>query len=116
MKGIVNEVKAEILKVECRIFDVEKDNDELQKKVKQYRREIEEKENSAKQTVSDLEQKLTMQTGKLNDLEQYGRRNNVIIIGIPEEHKNEPESPSTTIKKSGKNPRRKKWMLTCATD
>jgi len=87
------EVKIE--KLEARLFDFEKENDALKSELKKHKREIERVEDEAKQSVVDLEQTILLQGERINDLDQYSRRNNVVITGIKED-KNTTETAEKT--------------------
>jgi len=51
-----------------------------------------------RQAVSDQDELICQQGGRINDLDQYSRRNNTIIAGIPETRDKNETSTETTLK------------------
>ena len=89
MKGqIINSVILRVEKLESEMHDTAVENEKLKKKVSTY-----EKENI--QLKSDINKEIEDRKEKLNDLEQYGRRNNIRITGIPFDKENETAYETT---------------------
>jgi len=108
LKGMVTEIvkqvredmikifEGKIDKLESRIFDVEKENDNLKKEIEKVRKEAEHREDVLRQAVTDQDETISQQGGRINGLDQYSRRNNIIISGIQED---KTETPMQTTEK-----------------
>ncbi|KAH3863833.1 hypothetical protein DPMN_026834 [Dreissena polymorpha] len=92
------EHKLDIL--EGKLFDMEKENDNLKSKINQLEKQLVTTNEDKAQNITNLKKILHDKTGQLNNLEQYGRRNNIRISGISESlEKNTNESAETTTNK-----------------
>lgn len=110
---IINQTKNEFLKsienkidiLEGKLFEKEKENDKLKEKVTILEKQIEHNHEYDKQNAINLQEYSDHHSGQLNAIEQYSRRNNVRIFGIPEDSKptengqNSNESSETTTQK-----------------
>ena len=90
--------------LEGKLFEKDKENDSLKETIKKLETEIESRkteieeqkaENSKLQT--QIEKNAEIASGKINDLEQYGRRNNLKISGLPESEGDETAEMTTGI-------------------
>ena len=88
--------------LEGKLFEKDKENDSLKETIKKLESEIENRkteieeqkaENSKLQT--QIEKNAEIASGKINDLEQYGRRNNLKISGLPESEGDETAEMTT---------------------
>jgi CII-binding regulator of phage lambda lysogenization HflD len=86
--------------LEGKLFEKEKENDNLKSKINQLEKQLVTTKEDEAQNITNLKKILHDKTGQLNDLEQYGRRNNIRISGISESlEKNTNESAETTTNK-----------------
>ena len=90
--------------LEGKLFEKEKENDSLKKTISKLQTEIDNRkteiedqkaENSKLQ--AQIEKSAETANGKINDLEQYGRRNNLKISGLPESEGDETAEMTTGI-------------------
>ncbi|KAH3786522.1 hypothetical protein DPMN_164629 [Dreissena polymorpha] len=103
---IINQIKNEYLKsVENRIeihegklFEKEKENDKLKEQVTLLEKQVEQNHEQAKQNAINIQEYVDYHSGKLNSSDQYSRRKNVRIFGIPEEPK--PTQSGQTLNES----------------
>ena len=112
IKDIFQQMKEEFLKsvshridiLEGKLFEKDKENESLRKKIAELETDIEnrkseiveqklEKENLVKQ----MEKNAEIADSKINDLEQYGRRNNLKINGLPESEGDETAEMTADI-------------------
>ena len=82
--------------LENRLFEREKENDKLKDKIKNLEKKITDQEDENQQLKRDIETSETVAKEKLNDLEQYGRRNSIRIVGINED---DDETAEDTMQK-----------------
>lgn len=92
IKDTFKQMKEEFLKsvshridlLEGRLFDKEIENDQLKKQIETLEQDNEQnKEDNAKK-ITEVEAENLELHEQLNELEQYGRRNSIRIVGIPE--------------------------------
>ena len=112
IKEVLQQMKDEFLHsvshridiLEDKLFEKDKENDSLKKTISKLQTEIDNRkteiedqkaENSKLQ--AQIEKSAETANGKINDLEQYGRRNNLKISGLPESEGDETAEMTTGI-------------------
>ncbi|RUM94414.1 MAG: hypothetical protein DSZ28_03330 [Thiothrix sp.] len=83
-RKLLNAIDKRLERFESRLYDAERRADVLEKEIKQVRKENAEKDT----TIRTLSRQMREQCCELDDKEQYQRRDNVRIVGLPEK-KNE---------------------------
>lgn len=92
IKEVFKQMKDELLQsvshridiLEGRLFDKEEENDKLKKEIYTLNKEIDEQKTENHNLSEQLETINLTTESKLNDIEQYSRKNNIRISGIPE--------------------------------
>ena len=112
LKGVKDQQKDDFNKLENRLLAFEKSMDFISNQVENHKKMTEalikrntklESENEVlKKKVEKLEGNLNAVANEVNDLEQYGRRYCLEIIGIPKE---ENENPESLVRRSALNVR-----------
>ena len=74
LEGEVTELKEENERVKGDIHDIKCTNDKLRKRNKKF-----------KENVDSLTHELAMRCSVIEDLQKYGKRNCIVVTGIPEE-------------------------------
>ena len=90
--------------LEGKLFEKDKENDTLKKKIGELENDIENRKSEIKdqkteneKLLKQIEKNAEISDGKINDLEQYGRRNNLKINGLPESEGDETAEMTAEI-------------------
>lgn len=98
------EMKEELLKsvshridiLEGKLFEKEKENDNLKEKIESLEKANETLKTKNEEKVVEMEKEIAKRKKELNELEQYGRRNSIRIFGIPESKDETAEQTAQT--------------------
>ena len=82
--------------LESKLFDKEQENDKLKEKIESIEKNHEEINALSKEKIIELEESNHLLKMENNSLEQYGRRNNILIVGVP-------ETPNESAEQTSKN-------------
>lgn len=80
--------------LEGKLFEKEEENDRLRNAIAGLNKEIDAQKSENLKLLEQLERNSVAADERINDLEQYGRRNNIRINGIPEVGEESPERTS----------------------
>ena len=95
---LLNSVSHRIELLEGTIFDNNEENDKLKTEIKHLNEELENQKAENEKLVEQIKTVNDAAEDRINDLEQYGRRNNLRINGIPEDTDVEETAERTTRK------------------
>lgn len=92
IREMFQQMKEEFLKsvshridiLEGKLFDKEEENDKLRKEITGLNKDVENQKSENIKLLEQIEKNSTTADERINDLEQYGRRNNIRINGVPE--------------------------------
>lgn len=105
IKEIVKEMKDELIAsvshkidvLESRLFAKEEETDKLNTKIETLNKTIDEQNEKYNKLKSSAETSTNKVVKKINELEQYGRRNNIRINGIPEVGTEDADTTTHTV-------------------
>ena len=83
--------------LESKLFDKEQENDALKKKIEDLETTQTNAQTSINEKMNDLETVNMQLKLENNSLEQYGRRNNIRVVGIPEQENESAEQTAQTV-------------------
>lgn len=83
--------------LEGKLFEKEEENDRLRNAIAGLNKEIDSQKSENLKLLEQLERNSVAADERINDLEQYGRRNNIRINGIPEAGEESPEKTSKVV-------------------
>ena len=94
----LNSVSHRIELLEGTIFEKNEENDKLKEEIEKLNTNLENQKTENEKLVDEIKKVNDMAEDKINDLEQYGRRNNLRINGIPERGDVDETAEMTTRK------------------
>ena len=108
IKDIIQQMKEELIAsvshkievLEKRLFDKEEENDNLKSDIETLNKHIEEQNDEYKTLKRSTEKTKSKTDETINNLEQYGRRNNLRIYGVPEVNTEDSETTPDVLVKS----------------
>lgn len=104
IRDIFQQMKDEFLKsvshridiLEGKLFEKDQENENLKKEIHDLNQSLDQQKSENEKLVDQIQKVNDVAEEKINDLEQYGRRNNLRINGIPEQQDVEETAEMTT--------------------
>ena len=106
IRDIFQQMKDELLQgvshrielLEGKLFEKDEENDKLKKEITSLNKNLEDQKAENQKLVDQIQTVNDTAEARINDLEQYGRRNNLRISGVPENQHGDETAEMTTRK------------------